>query len=266
MTSTDAPRWGSYVAVGDSFTEGLWDTPEGPDGPLRGWADLLATHLSARRQAAGLEPLAYANLAIRGRLIAAILDEQLPRALAQKPDLVSIIGGGNDLLRPNGDPDVIAARIERAVVGAREAGADVLLSTGMDTAGSPLVRTTRGRTGVLNSHLWTIARRHGASVLDVWGLRSLQDWRMWADDRIHLTPAGHERVAQAALVGLGLAPDTPDWDDPLTPLPPLPLPQRLAQDGRWARDHLSPWVGRHLRGRSSGDGRPPKRPTLTPLP
>ena len=83
---------------------------------------------------------------------------------------------------------------------------------------------------------------------------------------IHLTPAGHERVAQAALVGLGLAPDTPDWDDPLTPLPPLPLPQRLAQDGRWARDHLSPWVGRHLRGRSSGDGRPPKRPTLTPLP
>ena len=87
-----------------------------------------------------------------------------------------------------------------------------------------------------------------------------------ADCRIHLTPAGHERVAQAALVGLGLAPDTPDWDDPLTPLPPLPLPQRLAQDGRWARDHLSPWVGRHLRGRSSGDGRPPKRPTLTPLP
>ncbi len=179
---------------------------------------------------------------------------------------MSIIGGGNDLLRPTGDPDVVAARLERGVARARDAGADVLLATGMDTAGSPLVRAAGARTGVLNAHVWSIARRHGAFVLDVWGLRSLRDWRMWADDRIHLTTAGHERVAQAALVALGLEPDTPDWDDPLVPLPALPRTQRLAQDTRWAREHLTPWVGRHLRGRSTGDGRAPKRPALEPLP
>ncbi len=66
MPSTGAPRWGSYVAVGDSFTEGLWDVPQGPDEPARGWADLLAGHLSTRREAAGLNPLRYANLAISG--------------------------------------------------------------------------------------------------------------------------------------------------------------------------------------------------------
>jgi hypothetical protein len=33
----------------------------------------------------------------------------------------------------------------------------------------------------------------------------------------------------------------------------------------WGRDHLLPWVWRHLRGRSSGDGRTAKLPELTLL-
>jgi hypothetical protein len=33
----------------------------------------------------------------------------------------------------------------------------------------------------------------------------------------------------------------------------------------WAREHFLPWVGRHLRGRSSGDGLEPKRPDLAGL-
>ena len=63
-------------------------------------------------------------------------------------------------------------------------------------------------------------------------MRSLRDWRMWADDRIHLTTDGHARVAQGALVGLGLAPDDAAWDDPLTPLPPAP---RIAAGARGRR-------------------------------
>ena len=42
------PRWSRYVAIGDSFSEGLWDDPDGREAPQRGWADLLASHLSAR--------------------------------------------------------------------------------------------------------------------------------------------------------------------------------------------------------------------------
>ena len=269
-----AVTWRRYVALGDSFTEGLWDVPGGEppsrtgDGDpvlaCRGWADLLALHLADRSTAQGTE-LAYANLAVRGRLLGPILGEQVPEALTMAPDLVSLVGGGNDMLRPTADPDRLATDLERAVATLRAAGADVLLATGMDAQDSPVVRRTRPRVAVLNSHVWSIARRHGAHVLDVWGMRSLRDWRMWAPDRIHLTTEGHRRVAQGALVALGLEPDDAAWDDPLTPLPPLPRTDQLRGDAAWVRAHVYPWATRRLRGRSSGDERRPKRPTLGPV-
>jgi len=260
------PRWSSYLAIGDSFTEGLWDPYPGQPDHQRGWADLLAQHLAARRVAAGDEPLRYANLAIRGRKLRAILTEQVPAALAMKPDLVSLVGGGNDILRPNADVDRLARNLEHAVARLRAAGIDVLLGTGFDAAHSPLVGLTRPRVGVYNAHVWAIARRQGAYVLDLWGLRALQDWRMWSDDRIHLTPEGHRRVAQAALVGLGQAPDEEDWDDPLTPLPPSPAIDRARQNAQWLRAHVVPWAQRRITGVSSGDGRLPKAPELQPVP
>jgi len=271
------PPWRRYVAVGDSFTEGLWDVPDGDPPPsaqaaplglvCRGWADLLAGHLAER--IAGADPdkgqLSYANLAVRGRLLGPILGEQVPAAIRLGADLVSLIGGGNDLLRPVADPDRLAASLEAAVVGLRAAGVDVLLGTGMDARDSPLVRRNRSRVAVLNSHIWSIARRHGAAVLDLWGMRSLRDWRMWAPDRIHLTTEGHRRVAQGALVALGLEPDDAAWDDPLAPLPPLPRVARVRADVAWWRAHAYPWATRRLLGRSSGDRRVAKRPALGPV-
>ena len=262
---TTAPvPWSRYVAVGDSFTEGLWDRP-GTDDTLRGWADLLAGHLSDRRVARGEQPLEYANLAIRGRLLRPIITEQVPAALALAPDLVSLVGGGNDMLRPAADVDRMARDLEAAVVRLRASGASVLMATGVDSADSPIVRRTRSRVGIYNSHVWSIARRHGGHVIDLWGMRSLRDWRMWAEDRIHLTTEGHRRVAQAALVALGLEPDDDAWDDPLAPLPPLPRAEQLRADAAWIREHVYPWATRRLRRRSSGDLRVPKRPGLAPV-
>ena len=258
-------RWSRYVALGDSFTEGLWDPDPQDPTALRGWADGLAAHLAARRVADGAEPLEYANLAIRGRLLRPILRDQVPAALDLRADLVSLIGGGNDMLRPAADPDVMAASLENAVVRLRAAGSDVLLGTGVDAKDSPIVRRTRGRVAVYNTHIWSIARRHGAYVLDLWGMRSLRDWRMWTEDRIHLTPDGHARVAQAALVALGLPPDDDAWDDPLAPLPPVPRLEQARADAVWLRTHAYPWATRRLRGRSSGDLRVPKRPTPAPV-
>lgn len=271
-SATGIVRWRRYVALGDSFTEGLWDLPDdvaAPEVRCRGWADLLAAHLAERAAVGdpdGAEAVfSYANLAVRGRLLRPILREQVPAALALGPDLVSVIGGGNDLLRPGADPDALAGALEGAVARLRHAGTEVLLATGFDAVHSPVIRHTRTRTAVFNAHIWSIARRHDAYVLDMWGMRSLQDWRMWADDRIHLTTDGHRRVAQAALVALGLAPDDDRWDDPLAPLPPLPFAARVRADAVWLRTHASPWVARRLHGRSSGDGLGPKRPTLEPV-
>jgi lysophospholipase L1-like esterase len=260
---TAPPRWRRYVAVGDSFTEGLWDSPEGPDAPQRGWADVLAGLLSDRRRAAGEEPLRYANLAVRGRLLRPIVTEQVPAALDLGPDLVSLVGGGNDILRPTADVDRLARGLENAVARIRATGADVLLATGFDSAGSALVQQTRPRVGLFNAHLWSIARRHGAYVLDLWGMRHLRDVQAWAPDRIHLTTEAHARVAQGALVALGLTPDDPRWDAPPVPRPQPSRAEQAREDARWLRTYAYPWATRRLRRVSSGDARAAKLPTLT---
>jgi lysophospholipase L1-like esterase len=264
--------WTRYVAIGDSFTEGLWDC-EAPDGvapameadtPVRGWADRLAAALSARRVAQGQAPIEYANLAIRGRLLGPIVRDQVPAAIGLQPDLVSLAGGGNDILRVTTDVDGLLRLMDGAVARVRASGADVLIANGTDPHG-PLIGLTRGRCMRYYAGLWTIARRHGAYLLDEFGMASLPDSRLWAHDRIHLTPEGHRRVANAALVALGLGPDDPRYDVPLGGPGPGFVERRKA-DAAWVKADVWPWVQRHLRGRSSGDGRSPKRPLPRPMP
>lgn len=256
--------WSRFVAIGDSFTEGVDDPDPGRPDRYIGWADRLAVSLD---EIAGTEnlPFAYANLAVRGRLLDDVVGPQLDRAIALQPDLVSIVGGGNDLLRPNADTSALADTLERAVARARTAGADVLLSTPVDTQDAGLLKPLRGRLGIHAANVFTIAHRHGAHVLNLWGLNALRDWRLWAPDRIHLTTEGHRRVSLAALTALGFATDEGDWS---TPLPPADAATRravLAEHAVWARQHLAPWVRRRVRGQSSGDHVDAKRPELTPL-
>src|SRR5919112_2738603 len=246
--------WSCFVALGDSFTEGLEDL--GTDGAYRGWADRLAEVLAAGAPAGDLR---YANLAVRGRLLPEIVSEQVPAALQLQPDLVSLVGGGNDVLRPGSDPDRLADLLEDAVRTLREAGADVLLATGVDPVKSPIINLTRGKVAIYNNHIWSIARRQGAHVVDLWGMRALQDRRMWAAGRIHLTPDGHQRVAWHAAEVLGTASGN-DWATPLPPGPALRRRATVREDAQWVREYVGPWVGRRLRRRSSGDTVTPKRP------
>lgn len=261
-----AARWSRYVALGDSFTEGLNDT-EPVDHPAiatpdryAGWADRLAALLATDAEAAGAS-FAYANLAVRGRLLADIAGPQVDAALALGPDLVSVVGGGNDILRPRADVDALAALLEDAVVRLRASGADVLLFTPVDPRDAPVIRRTRGRAAVFAADLGTIARTHGAFLVDQWGMRVLRDGRLWSADRIHLTTQGHARVAAEAYATLTGASDLADapWRAPLgDDLPPFEL--GLRANAAWAREHAAPWVRRRVRGRSSGDTVQPKRP------
>ncbi|MEV4253864.1 SGNH/GDSL hydrolase family protein [Spirillospora sp. NPDC049652] len=250
--------WTRYVAIGDSFSEGIGD--EYPDGSPRGWADRLAEALAERE-----DGFTYANLAVRGKLLGQIIETQLPAALELEPDLVTVSGGGNDLLRPGTDVADLAAAMDAAVGRLRKSGADVVLFTGVDPADSAVIRLTRDRVSRYNDHLREIAGRHGAFVVDQWNMDILRDWRMWGIDRLHMGPEGHRRVALAALEALGV-PDAGDWREPaLAPLPTLSRGAQLLFDVRWARAHLVPWIGRRLRGHSSGDTVAAKRPALGPV-
>src|SRR5688572_8686929 len=111
-----------YVALGDSMTEGLID-PDGTGG-YRGWADRLAEHLAAE----GREVL-YANLAVRGRRTHEIREQQLEPALALSPDLVTIVAGMNDLLRPSFDLEQVMSDNDFMIHSLTEAGATVLMMT-----------------------------------------------------------------------------------------------------------------------------------------
>src|SRR5215212_10018684 len=101
--------WRSFVAMGDSFTEGM-DDPY-PDGTYRGWADLVAARLAVD---AG-PGFGYANLAIRGRLLDQVINDQLDAALAMRPDLVSFAAGGNDVLRRKVDPQGLVSRMDGVI-------------------------------------------------------------------------------------------------------------------------------------------------------
>lgn len=253
-----------YVAIGDSFTEGMADADPARANVFVGWADRLALHLS-RVAGRDNQSFGYANLAVRGRLLADIAGPQVEGALALAPDLVSIVGGGNDILRPKADIDALAAALEDSVARLRASGADVLLATPTDPREAPVLKASRGRAATYTAHIWSIAARHDAYVLDLWGMAALRDWRMWAPDRIHLTAEGHRRVALNALTALGFAAPDAGWAIPLPAAAPISRAQVARANARWARQYLAPWVQRRLRGQSSGDNICAKRPDLTPL-
>lgn len=260
-----SPRpWTRYVALGDSFTEGMSDPDPGTPDAYVGWADRLALTLAELGADEGRD-FAYANLAVRGRKLADITTRQLATALDLEPDLVSIVGGGNDILRPRADIEALADQLETAVAAVRATGADVLLATPTDPRWAPVLKHVRGRNATFTAHIWSIARRRGCAVIDLWGMASLRDWRLWSADRIHLTSEGHTRVAQAALGALGLDEPEGAWSVPPPDRPIVTRAQQRRSDREWAGTYLRPWVHRRLTGRSSGDGRDAKRPALGPL-
>lgn len=254
----------TYAAIGDSFTEGMGD--ERPDGTPRGWADLVAAALAH----ANGGTIGYANLAIRGRLLGPILEQQLPTARKLAPQLLSINGGGNDIMRPRVSIAAVADRLVAAAMSASDAGIRAMVvSGGNPTRHLPLGARIERRGDALADAVRT--RLAGTDVLyvDNWFDARLPELQFWSVDRLHLNARGHAIAASNVLAALeipiaapagtkpGTAPDTqhgPNPDDLARP--------RTAE---YWRHYVLPWIGRRLTGKSSGDNRDPKRPRLDPV-
>lgn len=249
-----------YVALGDSQTEGLGDD-DGTGNP-RGWADRLA------EQIARTDPgLLYANLAVRGRLAGEVRSEQLEPALALRPDLATVVAGVNDVLRPRFDADGVAEHLEAMFAALTGSGARVATLTFPDFARIvPAARPIAHRVTALNSRIREAARRHGVVVADAEPHSVVTDLRLWSPDRLHASPRGHALIAAAVAEALAVPGSDDSWIRPLSD--DAPRHSRLRVVGtelRWAGSFLGPWLARRLRGRSSGDGREAKRPTLLPV-
>lgn len=274
-------KWNTVVTIGDSVNEGLWDSVdpeldltkldaqlENADAPVFGWADRLAAHISRHRAALtpALPPVEYASLAVRGKLIRYIVETEIPAALALHPNLVIMDGGGNDILRPGTSLDQVVRYFEYGLKQIRESGSDVIILLPSQPGGS-LLSLTRTKTADYAARLHSLANRYDCYIVDLWDYPVFTDARLWCQDRIHPTPEGHERIAQIALLGLGLPAD-PAWADGSLrrrlPGAAQPLQERVHENTQWFRGYVMPWVDRRLHGTSSGDNRVGKQ--LTPLP
>lgn len=248
-----------YVAIGDSQTEGLWDGDDASG--VRGFADRLAVRLEE------LHPgVQYANLAVRGRRIRDVLDNQLPKAVAMRPDLITTCVGMNDVTRPGRTFACALADIDLLHDRLAETGATIVTTTFPDLEKIlPVGRFLGGRVLQINAVIRAAALRHGFRLVDLYAASSMGDPDVWSPDRVHGSPRGHALFASAAAEALELPGSDHDWATSRSDGVRPGLRDRMYSQALWTQNLLMPWVWRHLRGLSSGNGRDPKRPRLEPV-
>jgi lysophospholipase L1-like esterase len=249
-----------FIALGDSFTEGMCD--EKFDGHFRGWADRVADTLAT------LDPdFTYMNLAVRGKVLHQVIDEQIPAAIpfiTGKDTLISFHAGANDVLRPKYQPELAFAKYRQAVSDISQTGATLVLFTVIESVDG------KGKTADLwverftsfNRNVRKVAAEFGAILLEAQLAPWLADRRFLATDRLHLNVEGHWRMSQAVQEGLGLPFDA-TWKIPLPPVAHKSLIRKRYEGAHWFITFALPWIWRRLRGKSSGDGMKPKFPTPT---
>jgi len=250
-------KYKRFIVCGDSYSEGMSD--EIVDGQYRGWADRVADILATE-----VDGFTYANLAIRGKLLKQVIDDQLPAAIEMitgADTLLSFHAGANDALRPNYKPEIALRLYEEAVKQAAATGATLMLFTVLERTGN----TGRGsdiwasRFSEFNKMVRKVGAEVGAIMVDANKESFFSDSRFLAFDRLHLNAEGHRRVAQALLERLGYKFDA-SWRTPLPPEQPISWIAKRKVSTIWFFSFALPWIWRRLRGKSSGDGRGAKYP------
>lgn len=255
----------TFIALGDSITEGLSDRDE--SGNYVGWADRFASQLAQRSPSGAIQ---YQNLAVRGKQLQQMLDEQLEIAISSvvaQETLVSFYAGANNVLRPNYDPELTAALYEQAVANLVQSGARVVLFCIREITNpkARLQKTWNARFGPFNEMVRKCALKYECALVDPNTHEIFGDPRFVAKDRLHLSSLGHERLAQAVLVSLELTDDAKLME----PLPDFKAPNifsKSAANIMWFITFVGPWMVRRISGRSSGDGRVAKYPQLVTWP
>lgn len=202
--------WQTYVAIGDSLTAGTGDQYPGIEH--LSWADRLAQALADQVQG-----FTYHNLAVRGKTSAEMIAEQLPRAIALKPDFVTILAGGNDLRVPGWHPEQFRQNLTKLVQPFVESGVTVAVVTMIDNLLAqpaamqehmqPMYTALR----LVNRVVRDVARDYGLLLIDLEQVADLHDSEMISADGIHANSYGYIKIAAeaarqlSAKTGLALA-------------------------------------------------------------
>ena len=246
------------MAIGDSLSEGLGDFTFEQDRHQNGWTDRLANILAKEATDSGFE-FHYANLALRGTRLNTIMEHQLRHALRLQPDLVTVMAGSNDLL---GKAPLEELR-EIFRLGLQEliaAECDVVVANTINPTHLRVFRPLLPHASAFSAMLAEVAGELEIPVLDVHGIESFKDLAYWAKDMVHFSGHGHIKVANRAAGLLELRyryPEIGFMDQ--TPA------RGILETARWVSRDVLPFLGRKLKGVSSGDGMQPKQLELEPL-
>ena len=244
-----------FIALGDSMTEGMCD--EIVDGQYRGWADRVADTLAKENP-----NFTYVNLAIRGKLLHQVIDDQIPEAakfVTGLETLLSFHAGANDVLRPNYQAEVAFAKYEKGISDLTKTGATVMVFTVIDRVegNGKTAQLWHERFSAFNVNVRQVANKYGAIIIESDSAKWMADLRFLARDRLHLNSDGHWRLSQAVLENLGKESD-PKWKIPLDPATAKSRLRKNLENIIWIIIFVLPWIWRRVRGRSSGDGRSAK--------
>jgi lysophospholipase L1-like esterase len=199
------------------------------------------------------------NLAIRGKLLKQVVDDQIPAAVKYiegKQTLVSFHAGANDVLRPNYQAELSLPQYEEGIRQLTDAGATVIIFTVIDKVEG------KGKTAALwhqrfsnfNENVRKVAAKYPVILFEAKDAEFLNDRRFLAFDRLHMNSEGHRRLANAVLQGLGYEFD-PNWKVAPAVAKKKNKVVRVATNIVWVATFLIPWIWRRIRGKSSGDGR-----------
>nr|WP_228714163.1 MULTISPECIES: SGNH/GDSL hydrolase family protein [Prauserella] len=196
------------VVLGDSTAVGLGDPL--PDGAWRGMGPLVADSL-------GIEPAGYLNCSFTGARMACVRTDQLPKALAHRPDVALLVVGMNDTLRSDFSPRRIAADLDHVLTELAAAGALVLPVRYHDHGRvfrlpRSLHRALRARIDALNAAIDEVVVRHGVPCLDLDAVPGTYELASWSVDRLHPSELGHRLLARGfgeLLAGAGYAVPAP---------------------------------------------------------
>lgn len=193
--------WQTYVALGDSVTQGYGDGAAGVE--LRSWTDWVAEAL------ASLDPaFTYRNLGLVGSTTTDVLRTQAPLALSATPDLVSITAGANDTLSPAWSADSFAQDFERLLRLFAEPEITLITVT------YPDLRPTLAHNGRRLPAIWQryfrrittvnriirqVSHQFKACLLDFESFAPLQNLAYISSDLVHPNALGYQQAAQAAL-------------------------------------------------------------------
>ena len=181
--------WKHYVAIGDSFTEGIGD-------PVDGFQSIGCMERLAQILKKSNPDFQFTNLAKRGLMISEIRQGQLVQALKLKPDFVSIVAGANDIMKGRfvaQDFENELRELYEPTVNSRAlvSSVNIPFFPFIKTLDEPIQKRLNRQIEKANSIFKSLADEYKIILMDANALADAFDENDWSADKTHLNARGY---------------------------------------------------------------------------